>query len=1020
MSSSPRPAPFGRVLTAMVTPFRADGSLDLDVAQQLAVRLVDDGNDGLVLNGTTGEAPTTRGTEKAALLAGRRRGRGRPLRASSPGVGSNHTEHSEQMARDAVAAGAARRAGRHAVLQQAAAGRCHRARRGRRRRRGRTAGHALRHPRPLGHRRWRPTRSVRLAEHPQVVAMKDAKLDLEAASDRARPHRPRLVLRARTPTRCRCSPWAPSASSAPARTSTARGTADMVEAYLGGDVERARELHYALLPAYTGIFRTQGVILVKAGLRLTGLDAGPVRLPLVDATPEQVEVLRADLDSPESCHEVRPREPPAPRARRAAAPGRAAPCGSSPSAGSAEIGRNMTVFEHAGRLLVVDCGVLFPEEMQPGDRPHPPGLHLHPGPAGRRRGHRPHPRPRGPPRRGAVPAARAARHPARRVPLHPRAARGQAASEHRITPVQNDVAESRPARFGPFELEFFAVNHSIPDALAVAIKTEAGIVLHTGDFKMDQLPLDGRLTDLGGFARLGSEEGIDLLLSDSTNAEQPGFVTIEREIGPVIDDVIRTAQGRVVVASFASPRPPRADGARRRRTATAGTSPSSAARWCATWASPRTSATSPSRPACWSSCATSSSCPTTRSCSCRPGRRASRWRRCRAWRTARTTRSASTPRDTVILASSLIPGNENAVYRVINGLTRWGARVVHKGVAKVHVSGHASGRRAALPAQRHQAQATSCPCTASGATCAPTPSWACSPASRASGSCWPRTASWSTWSTARPRSSAPCSAATSTSTAPRSATSARRRSRTAGSSARRASSASTLAVDSMTGKVAGAPQISARGFSDDPARVRRRAAADRRRAGQGRRRRVTDARQLAQAVRRVLGQLGQRHLPPPPDDHPGGPGGLTVLLAALVLLVSGVGVPLFVSWVWRRVQAAGRRTDAQTAAASGTVVDVETRFRRTGAGVGQVALNHLVVRFTDAEGREVVFRNEFGRSGGPRTGATVPVRYDPAQPQSAVVVGQRLRGWGGLLARSSARRLTTLLVGVVLLVLALR
>ena len=75
---------------------------------------------------------------------------------------------------------------------------------------------------------------------------------------------------------------------------------------------------------------------------------------------------------------------------------------------------------------------------------------------------------------------------------------------------------------GPFDCEFFAVNHSIPDALAVAIRTEAGTVLHTGDFKMDQLPLDGRLTDLGGFARLGTE-GVDLLLSDSTNAEVPGL-----------------------------------------------------------------------------------------------------------------------------------------------------------------------------------------------------------------------------------------------------------------------------------------------------------------------------------------------------------------------------------------------------------------------------------------------------------------------------------------------------------------
>src|SRR5207237_10315503 len=120
-----------------------------------------------------------------------------------------------------------------------------------------------------------------------------------------------------------------------------------------------------------------------------------------------------------------------------------------------------------------------------------------------------------------------------------------------IVPVLREEREEQTLTVGPFGLEFFAVNHSIPDALAVAIRTQAGIVLHTGDFKMDQLPLDGRLTDLGGFARLG-REGVDLLLADSTNAEVPGFVTSEREIGPVLSEVMRTATRRVIVACFAS------------------------------------------------------------------------------------------------------------------------------------------------------------------------------------------------------------------------------------------------------------------------------------------------------------------------------------------------------------------------------------------------------------------------------------------------------------------------------------
>src|SRR6201999_4322407 len=104
---------------------------------------------------------------------------------------------------------------------------------------------------------------------------------------------------------------------------------------------------------------------------------------------------------------------------------------------------------------------------------------------------------------------------------------------------------------GPFELEFIAVNHSIPDALAVAIRTGAGLVLHTGDFKMDQLPLDNRITDLRAFARLG-EEGVDLFLTDSTNAETPGFTPAEKSITPVIDQVFRDSKRRVIVACFAS------------------------------------------------------------------------------------------------------------------------------------------------------------------------------------------------------------------------------------------------------------------------------------------------------------------------------------------------------------------------------------------------------------------------------------------------------------------------------------
>ena len=109
---------------------------------------------------------------------------------------------------------------------------------------------------------------------------------------------------------------------------------------------------------------------------------------------------------------------------------------------------------------------------------------------------------------------------------------------------------------GPFDLEFLAVNHSIPDALAVVIRTTAGTVLHTGDFKMDQLPLDGRITDLRAFARLG-EEGVDLFLTDSTNADVPGFTAPERDISSAIDKVFRHAERTPPTRSSSSPASPR-------------------------------------------------------------------------------------------------------------------------------------------------------------------------------------------------------------------------------------------------------------------------------------------------------------------------------------------------------------------------------------------------------------------------------------------------------------------------------
>ena len=221
-----------------------------------------------------------------------------------------------------------------------------------------------------------------------------------------------------------------------------------------------------------------------------------------------------------------------------------------PLGGLGEIGRNMTVFEHAGKLLVVDCGVLFPEEHQPGiDVILPDFTSIRDRLADIQaivltHGHEDH--------IGGVPYLLKERPDIPLIGSELTLAFITAKlKEHRIKPVTVHVEAEDTHKAGPFELEFVAVNHSIPDSLAVAIRTGAGLVLHTGDFKMDQFPLDNRITDLRHFARLG-EEGVDLFLTDSTNAEVPGFTMSERDLIPAIDHVFATAPRRIIVSSFAS------------------------------------------------------------------------------------------------------------------------------------------------------------------------------------------------------------------------------------------------------------------------------------------------------------------------------------------------------------------------------------------------------------------------------------------------------------------------------------
>ena len=359
-----------------------------------------------------------------------------------------------------------------------------------------------------------------------------------------------------------------------------------------------------------------------------------------------------------------------------------------PLGGLGEIGRNMTVFEYDGRLLVVDCGVLFPEDHHPGVDLILPDFE----PIRNRldqveavvltHGHEDH--------IGAVPFLLRERGD---IPLVGSeltlALLGSKLREHRLKEtVHHKVGEGDRIRFGPFDLEFVAVNHSIPDALAVAIRTGAGLVLHTGDFKLDQLPLDSRITDLRAFARLG-EEGVDLFMTDSTNAEVPGFTTAEKNIGPVLDRVFYQSDQRIIVACFAShvhrvQQVLDAAVTHGRKVAYVGRS------MVRNMAIARDLGYLRVPPDVLVDAKDLADLAPDRQVLISTGSQGEPLSALSRIAQRNHNFVHIEDGDTVILASSLIPGNENAVYRVINGLSRWGATVVHKGNALVHVSGHAS------------------------------------------------------------------------------------------------------------------------------------------------------------------------------------------------------------------------------------------------------------------------------------------------------------------------------------------
>lgn len=354
--------------------------------------------------------------------------------------------------------------------------------------------------------------------------------------------------------------------------------------------------------------------------------------------------------------------------------------------GIGEIGRNMTVFEHLGRLLIVDCGVLFPTHDEPGvDLILPDLRHVE----GRlddveavvvTHAHEDH--------IGAIPHLLKQRAD---LPIvgskFTLALVAEKCREHRLSPVLVEVAEGQKSTHGVFECQYFAVNHSIPGCLAIAIHTGAGTVLHTGDIKLDQLPPDGRPTDLPGMSRLG-DAGVDLLLCDSTNSEIPGVGPSESEVGPALHRLMRGADGRVIVACFAS-NVDRVQSiidaavALGRRVSFVGRS------MVRNMGIARELGYLKVADEDVLDIAAAEMMPADQLVLITTGTQGEPMAALSRMSRGEHRSITLTAGDLIILSSSLIPGNEEAVYGVIDSLAKIGARVVTNQQARVHVSGHA-------------------------------------------------------------------------------------------------------------------------------------------------------------------------------------------------------------------------------------------------------------------------------------------------------------------------------------------
>ena len=358
-----------------------------------------------------------------------------------------------------------------------------------------------------------------------------------------------------------------------------------------------------------------------------------------------------------------------------------------PLGGLGEIGKNMTAFEYGDDIIVVDVGSIFPREDMPGVDLVIPDISYLAMNRGRVRGylithgHEDH--------IGAAPYV------LREVPAPVYATRLTAAliesklKEHKLlgSVEMNVIAPHDTVTLGMFRVEFLKVSHSIAGACALAIHTPVGVVVHTGDFKVDFTPIDGQLMDLGRFAALGNE-GVLALMADSTNVERPGYTMSERKVGETFNNLFDHARGRIIIAMFAS-NVHRiqmvADAAYRRgrRLCLVGRSMVNVARISMQLGELRV-------PDGWlvgaddlDRYSDEQLVVLTTGSQGEPMSGLSRMA------FSEHKKLEIRPTDMVIISATPIPGNEKSVSRVINQLVRTGADVIYEALAEVHVSGHA-------------------------------------------------------------------------------------------------------------------------------------------------------------------------------------------------------------------------------------------------------------------------------------------------------------------------------------------